>query len=112
MKKIISFVLTLFLAIGAFAMSGCALLDLIGGKSDLTKAMEAMDNFTFISTSLPTNDKDYICYKFTKDKLELTANVGKKWWDATDPTDYVLLENSYFTNYQTTVQHKSKTEYE
>ena len=51
-------------------------------------------------------------YKFTENKVELTTAIGTKWWDATDTSDYVLLERSYNTNYNLTVKHKSKNEYQ
>lgn len=113
MKKIITFGLTLALAISALTMTGCSFLsDLLGGgKSDFDKAVDNMNNFTLVTTSY-SNPGDNMTYKFTEDKVELTTVIGTKWWDATDTTDYVLLENSYNTGYSLTVQHKTKAEYQ
>ena len=113
MKKIISFGVTLALAISMLAMSGCSFLDdlLGGGKSDFDKAVDNMNNFTLVTTSY-SNPGDNITYKFTEDKVELTTVIGTKWWDATDTSDYVLLEQSVNTGYALEIKHKSKAEYQ
>lgn len=113
MKKIITFGLTLALAISALTMTGCSFLsDLLGGgKSDFDKAVDNMNNFTLVTTSY-SNAGDNITYKFTEDKVELTTVIGTKWWDATDTSDYVLLERSYNTGNALEIKHKTKAEYQ
>ena len=125
MKKILAFGLTIALAISALAMSGCSFLSgLLGGnKSDFAKAVDGLTNFTLETTSTDY-DYGYLCYRFTEDKMELTTyvadesvpptrypQIGTKWWDATDTTDYVLLEKSINTNNEVLVKHKTKAEY-
>ncbi len=116
MKKLLNFCLMLVLSISVMAMSAC-----FGGgggglgKSDFEKMFDAVQEnctlYTVGSNSYETAP-NYMNYKFTKDKVELTTAAGTKWWDATDTSDYVLLERSYYTNYNLTVQHKTKTEYQ
>lgn len=119
MKKLLTLTLTLILSLGVMAMTACGggggggLGDLFG-KSELEKAFDAIDNCTIYTVGMNTSSTapNYMNYKFTKDKVELTTAIGTKWWDATDTSDYVLLNRSYETNYNLTVQHKTKTDYE
>ena len=117
MKKLLTLTLTLILSLGVMAMTACGggggggLGDLFG-KSELEKAFDAIDNCTIETVGISESHKDYMDYKFTSNKVELTTAAGTKWWDATDTSDYVLLERSYYTSYNLTVQHKAKSEYE
>jgi hypothetical protein len=117
MKKLLTLTLTLILSLGVMAMTACGggggsgLGDLFG-KSELEKAFDAIDNCTIETVGISESHKDYMEYKFTSNKVELTTAAGTKWWDATDTSDYVLLERSYETNYILKVEHKSKTEYQ
>ena len=119
MKKLLTLALTAILCLGVMAMTACSgggglLGGILGGeeKSELVKAFEAIDNCTIETVGISEYHKDYMEYKFTSNKVELNAAAGTKWWDATNTSDYVLLERSYETNYILRVEHKSKTEYE
>lgn len=117
MKKLLTLTLTLILSLGVMAMTACGgggggLGDLFG-KSEFEKMFDKVsENCTIESTGVYSG---YYVYKFTEDKVEITEPVegylGTKWWDATDTSDYVLLERSYNTDFDIEVEHKEKSYY-
>lgn len=114
MKKLLTLVLTAILCFGVMAMSACFGGGGIFGQSEFEKMFDEIDNCTMytVGNNTASTAPNYMRYKFTEDKVELTTAAGTKWWDATDTSDYVLLERSYYTNYNLTVQHKTKNEYQ
>ncbi len=119
MKKLLSFCLMLVLSISVMAMSGCfgggsSIGGLFGGSEFEKMFDDVQENCTMrsVGNNTASTAPNYMKYKFTENKVELTTAIGTKWWDATDTSDYVLLERSYETNYNLTVRHKSKNEYQ
>ena len=117
MKKLLTLTLTLILSLGVMAMTACGgggggLGDLFG-KSEFEKMFDKVgENCTIQATGMYSG---YYVYKFTENKVEMTepvgGSLGYKWWDATDPSDYVFLERSADTQFDIDVTHSDKGGY-
>lgn len=112
MKKLLNFCLMLVLSISVMAMSAC-----FGGGTEKTEFQKMFDVVSENCTIRATGAySEYYIYKYTEDKIQVVeptsgGALGTKWWDATDTSDYVLLERSADTLFNLRVTHKDKWHY-